>query len=97
MNPEPEDPYAKYLHSKEIFTARESREKQIPKTGDKMKMHRRGGSFGGVGSTHYDNKSKDLPQSGLSVYNFSLKLGSTQGSGGSPTTIRKSNPITSRR
>lgn len=96
LNPEPEDPYAKYLQSKEILTARESREKQIPRTGDKIKVHRRGGSFG-VGSTNYDNKSKDLPQSGLSVYNFSLKLGSTQGSGTSPTTSRKSNPITNRR
>ena len=57
--------YSKYLQSKEIFTSRESKERQLPKTGDKLK-HKRGNSFG-IGSTYYENKSKDLPQSGLSV------------------------------
>lgn len=37
----------------------------MPKTGDKLK-HKRGASFG-IGGTYYESKSKDLPQSGLSV------------------------------
>jgi hypothetical protein len=39
-----------------------------------------------------------MPQSGLSVYNFSLKLGNTQtGISQSAQVSRKSNPLTSRR
>lgn len=62
-----------------------------------MKLHKRGGSFG-IGGTYYDSKSREIPQSGLSVYNFSLKLGNTQsGASQSAQVSRKSNPLTSRR
>jgi|JI10StandDraft_1071094.scaffolds.fasta_scaffold351458_2 hypothetical protein len=62
-----------------------------------MKQHKRGASFG-IAGTYYDTKSKEIPQSGLSVYNFSLKLGNTQtGASQSAQVNRKSNPLTSRR
>jgi hypothetical protein len=62
-----------------------------------LKQHKRGASFG-IGGTYYDTKSKEIPQSGLSVYNFSLKLGNTQtGASQSAQVSRKSNPLTSRR
>ncbi len=63
-----------------------------------MKQHKRGGSFG-ISGTYYDTKSKQIPQSGLSVYNISLKLGNTQ-SGTTPSTQvskKSSNPLTSRK
>lgn len=59
-----------------------------------MKQHKRGGSFG-VGSTFYDLRSKEIPQSGMSVYNFSIKLSdSNQLTRIPPSNIsaRKSNP-----
>jgi hypothetical protein len=62
-----------------------------------LKQHKRGASFG-IGGTYYDTKSKEIPQSGLSVYNFSLKLGNTHtGASQSAQVSRKSNPLTLRR
>lgn len=48
--------------------------------------------------TYFDSTSREMPQSGLSVYNFTLKLGESQ-TGQSQTAHinRKSNPLTSRR
>lgn len=54
---EADNTYSKYLQSKEMFSARDPREKELPKTGDKLKNHRRGASFG-IGSTYYDPKSR---------------------------------------
>lgn len=60
-----------------------------------MKQHKRGGSIG-IGSTYYDLRSREMPQSGLSVYNFSIKLcDSTQQTASVPSaqfTGKKSNP-----
>ena len=60
------DEYNKYLHSKEILTARESKDRKLPRTSQNKMKHKRGGSFG-IGSIHHDYHSKDLPQSGLSM------------------------------
>lgn len=71
------DPYSKYLNSKELLTARDSRDRTDQlKQNEKNKLHKRGSSFG-VG-TYFDKKSRELPQSGLTVYNFTLKMGNTQ-------------------
>lgn len=46
------------------MTNRDSRD-SVPKTGEKIK-HKRGASFG-IGSTYYNTRFKDIPQSGLSM------------------------------
>jgi hypothetical protein len=50
-----------------------------------------------VAGTYFDKKSREIPQSGLTVYNFTLKLGSTQIASSQTSQLnRKSLPITSR-
>lgn len=72
------DPYSKFLQSKELLTARDSREKhEDGRNSDRLRLHKRGSSFG-VAGTYYDKKSRELPQSGMTVYNFTLRLGSNQ-------------------
>ena len=67
------DSYTKYLHSKDILTGRELKDQSVPKTTENKIKHKRGSSFG-VGTTHYDSKSREIPQSGFSVY-YSVYLG----------------------
>ncbi len=72
------DPYSKFLQSKELLTARDSRDRQEQsKNSQRLRLHKRGSSFG-VAGTYFDKKSRELPQSGMTVYNFTLRLGSNQ-------------------
>lgn len=55
-----------------MVTAREVKDRKCSDKSEKSKQHKRGSSFGGGACS--DLKPREVPQSGLSLYNYSLKL-----------------------
>ena len=77
-----------------MVTAREIKDRRCSDKSEKSRQHKRGSSFGG--GTCSDLKPREVPQSGLSLYNYSLKLGA--GNISNPVSLPlKHNQLKSRR